>query len=256
MSRLEQRIFEARKSKDILIMSHAVMGYPSFEVDRKLIDALVGADVELIELQFPFSEPIADGPTLLKANHQAVSAGTTVDQCFAFAGEITSVYPATSFLIMTYYNILYARGVERFIKEAAKAGVLGVIVPDITPEQAEEYLAACSAHDVAPIFLVTPTTPVERLDYIASKAQGLIYCVARKGITGIKTIFSKAFDEYINRVRKSAQLPIGVGFGVQLREDVEHLKGRADVAIICSKAIKICVEEGPEAVGQYMSTLR
>lgn len=255
-NRLEKHIRDKLKGQEILLMSHAVLGYPSFEDNRKLIAALVAAGVELIELQIPFSEPIADGPTLLKANHEAVKSGVSVDECLSFAKEICSLYPDTAFVFMTYYNILFSRGVGRFIAEAADSGVKGMIVPDLGLEEAGEYITEARAHDIATIFLVTPATPSERVGAIARQSRGLLYCVARRGVTGVKTDFLEEFNSYLARVRAQTELPLGVGFGVQSSEDIENLKGHAQIAIVCSQAIKLYVEAGADAVRSFMSDLR
>src|SRR3712207_4652037 len=141
-TRLEQFIVEQRQQKEILLMSHVVLGYPSFQENYIAIEALVKAGVELIELQFPFSEPIADGPVLLGANQAAIQAGTTMNQCFCFAAEITQQYRQTQFVIMTYCNVVYKYGVKPFVQTAANSGITGLIIPDLPPEAAEVYSAA------------------------------------------------------------------------------------------------------------------
>lgn len=253
---LESRIRDLRQEREILIASHSVLGYPSFNFNRKAIAELVGAGVEIIELQFPFSEPIADGPVLMHANQEAVKAGTTTAACFDFTQEITSCYSFTLFLVMTYYNILYKFGIERFVERAAGSGVQGIIVPDLPPEESGSFVSVCGHYDVAPIFLVTPLTTQQRMERIASLSQGMLYCVARKGVTGYHTNFSLEFDEYLQRVRTTTTLPVGVGFGVRTAEDVAHLIGKADVAIICSQAIEVAVNQSPEAAGKFLKSIR
>ena len=187
---LKQCIQDKLKSKDILIMSHTVIGYPSLAISAELVDELVmNGKVDMMELQFPFSEPIADGPVLLKANQASVRNGTTIDTCFQFARDITAHHPETIFVIMTYYNILFKRGVEKFVAEAAQAKIKGIITPDIPPEIAQEYIEACEKYQISPIFLVTPDTTLERMKQIASLSNGMIYCVARPGVTGQQTTF-------------------------------------------------------------------
>lgn len=253
---LEKRIIELRKQKDILLMSHAVLGYPSFESNRTAIHTLVNAGVELIELQFPFSEPIADGPVLMKANQESAACGTTIDDCFNLTREFTKKYSKTLFLITTYYNILFKYGVKKFIKSAAKIGITGIIIPDLPPEEANEYIEVCKNNDIAVIFLVTPKNNHSRLQKIAKMATGMIYCVSRSGVTGHQTKFSEDFDSYINRVRKATDLPIGVGFGIQTKEDIEFLKGRSDVAVIGTQSVKLLIEKGAQTLGEYMRGLR
>ncbi|MUG98450.1 tryptophan synthase subunit alpha [Scytonema sp. UIC 10036] len=253
---LEKRIVETRRQKDILLMSHVVIGYPSFDSNRVAINSLVNAGVELIELQFPFSEPIADGPVLIKANQEAVANGATVNDCFQFAREITKKHPRVLFLITTYYNILFKYGVKKFLKSASKIGIAGVIIPDLPPEEATEYVEICKNNDIAAIFLLTPKTRYSRVQQIAGMASGMVYCVARAGVTGDRTNFSEDFDSYIQRVREATSLPIGVGFGIQTKEDIEYLKGRVDIAVIGTQAVKLLVEKGAQSLGEYMRGLR
>ena len=255
-SKLERHIRKLRKDRDLLFMSHCVLGYKTPEDNHALVQALVDANVEIIELQFPFSEPIADGPILLTANHDAVASGISTDQCFSLAGEICNRHPNTAFVIMTYYNVVFCRGVTRFMEEARDAGVLGIIVPDLPIEEADELLAAAKETGVSPILLVTPTSSKERLKAITERASGLLYCVARKGVTGRQTLFSKEFDTYLDRVKEQTDLPLGVGFGVKTAEDVQHLNNRADVAIVCSQIIEAYAKDGPEAAGALVQALR
>ncbi|GAB1543946.1 tryptophan synthase subunit alpha [Scytonema sp. NUACC21] len=253
---LEKRIVELRRQKDILLMSHTVLGYPSFESNRVAINSLVNAGVELIELQFPFSEPVADGLVLIKANQEAVANGTTVNDCFQLAREIVKKYPRTLFLITTYYNILFKYGIKKFIKLAAKIGMAGIIIPDLPPQEAAEYLEICKINEIAAIFLLTPKTRYSRIQEIAGMASGMVYCIARTGVTGDRTNFSEDFDSYIQRVREATSLPISVGFGIQTKEDIEYLKGRADIAVIGTQAVKLFVEKGAQSLGEYMRSLR
>lgn len=253
---LQQFILEQRQQKDILLMSHTVLGYPSFQDNYCAIDALVKAGVELIELQFPFSEAIADGSLLLNANQSAIQAGTTIKDCLCFAAEITQQYRQTQFIIMTYYNVVYHDGVEQFVQTAANSGVTGVIIPDLPPEEAKPYIAACNHYGIATIFLCTPNNSPERLQQIAKYASGMIYCTARKGVTGHETQFSTQFDRYIESVRASVQLPIGVGFGIQSQAAIARLKGQVDIAIIGTQAVKLYVEQGASALEVFMQNLR
>lgn len=258
ISLLQKNIMKKRESKGILLMSHAVLGFPSFTFNYELIDTLVTSNVDIIELQFPFSDPLADGPVLASANQSSLENGTTISKCFEEAQKITNKYVNTAFVIMTYYNIIYRYGKDAFVKKAADSGIQGIIIPDLPPDETEalEYCSYAEKYDVSPIFLCTPFTPKSRLDYIATKTRGLIYCVARHGTTGRHTKFGVEFENYINTVRSSFSLPIGVGFGVQSADDVEHLKITGiDVAIICSHVIKMSMEKGLDAVREYFTEI-
>ncbi len=255
MTALNQVIEDSLKSKKILLMTHLVLGYPSFEVNREVIGQMVKGGVDLIELQIPFSEPVADGPMILKANQQSIAAGTTVAQCFEFAAEMAATH-SIPFLFMTYYNILYKYGVKRFIERAKAIGITGFIVPDLPPEEGGEYLELMQATGLAPIQIFAPTSTDQRMEFLAERGQGFVYCVARRGVTGKKTDFDAGFDEYIGRCRKNAGMPIAVGFGIRSREDVASLEGRADIAVIGTETIRLVDSQGPEAVGPFVRSLR
>ena len=141
------------KTKDILLMTHIVLGYPSLEENKKVITAMCEAGVEFIELQIPFSEPSADGPVIVAANQESLKKGTKVSECFAFAAEVASQFPETSFLFMTYYNILFKRGEREFISQAAQVGIKGLIIPDLPVEEADPVLTACEEFGLENIFI-------------------------------------------------------------------------------------------------------
>jgi tryptophan synthase alpha chain len=252
---LEEYIRKRAEEKGILIMAHVVVGYPSLEESFKLVKAIVAAGVDLMELQIPFSEPIADGPLILKANQSALAEGVKVDDCFEFAHRVTQTFDIP-FLFMTYYNIVFKRGEERFFAEAKEAGIEGAIVPDIPPEEGDGYLAATAAHDIDPILILSPTTMPDRLAYLANFGRGFFYCVARKGITGAKTTFSSELDEFLGRCRGVTDLPLALGFGVSTKDDVDFLKGKVEIAVIGSQALRILNASGVEAVGNFFRGLR
>jgi len=252
---LEDYLRSRLREKDILLMTHIVLGYPDFETSMEIVAAMVAAGVDLMELQIPFSEPIADGPVILHANQQALAAGASVRGCLDFGREAAGRF-AIPFLFMSYYNILYRFGVEHFAAEMKAGGLQGAIVPDLPPEEGADYLQAMHDNGLNPIFIFSPATPEPRLGYIASCARGFIYCVARKGVTGRETEFSSELDSYLTRCRRATNLPLAVGFGVKDRRDVDFLRGRADIAVIGSQTIRLVEEHGPGAVGDFIAGLR
>ncbi|MCE9599780.1 MAG: tryptophan synthase subunit alpha [Spirochaetia bacterium] len=251
---LENEIASRRKSKDILIMAHIVLGYPSFDASRKIVDQMVQAGVDLIELQIPFSEPIADGPVILHANQKALANGSTVDECMKIAGELAKKHPIP-FLFMTYFNPVFVRGVERFAKEMHDAGLKGAIIPDLPHEEGKRVYDALIANNIDPIFLFSPNTSPERMKSIGAQAHGFIYCIARKGVTGAETQFA-LIQDYLAQCRKATQLPLALGFGVKNRQDVDGLIGKVDIAVVGSETIRLIDESGVEAVGPFIRSLR
>lgn len=252
---LETYLRERMAEREILLMTHIVVGYPNFDVSLELIESMVEAGVDLMELQIPFSEPIADGPVILRANQIALSGGATVDRCMALAESVTKRFDIP-FLFMSYYNILFRRGVSRFVEEMRQVGVRGAIVPDLPPEEATDYLFAMRSAELDPIFIFSPNTPLERLRSIGSHGRGFVYCVARKGVTGSATQFSEDLALYMERARAATTLPLAVGFGVKDRRDVDFLRGKADIAVIGSETIRVLDKEGPRAVKPFLQRLR
>jgi len=161
-TKLELAIRDARANKDILLMTHIVLGYPNFEDSYQIVADMVAAGVDLIELQIPFSEPMADGPVILKANAEALKAGATVAQSFEMADRLTSEFDIP-FLFMTYYNILHSQGVQNFVERCSSIGIQGCIVPDLPPLEGQEYLEAMHAANLSPVHIFTPKTPEEKI---------------------------------------------------------------------------------------------
>jgi tryptophan synthase alpha chain len=251
---LESYIRTRSNVKDILLMTHIVLGYPSFEDSFRIIEAMVEAGVDLVELQIPFSEPIADGPVILRANQKALARGATVQDCLNAVKEVTQAFDIP-FIIMSYYNILFRYGVDRFVFAMAKKNVRGIIIPDLSPEEGQGYLEAMRKGNLAPIFLFSPTTPDKRMRYLASLGRGFIYCVARRGTTGQDTRFSKELARYLARCRNASNLPLALGFGVKEKKNIDYLKGKADIAVIGTQTIRIIEREGVASVGSFIRSL-
>jgi tryptophan synthase alpha chain len=245
----------AKPAKDILLMTHIVLGYPSLEVNREVIRQMVENGVELIEMQIPFSEPMADGPTIVRANQESLETNITVEECMAFGQEMCETH-GIAFLFMTYYNIIYKYGVVDFFKKSKSYNIQGFIVPDLPPEEGAEFLALAKEYEIAPILIYAPTSSPERMQTLASYADGFMYCVARKGVTGQKTDFDLEFDSYIDRCRTGTPLPLAVGFGISSREDITYLTGKADIGVIGTATINLVNDKGAEAVGPFIKGLR
>lgn len=252
---LEETLKQRRQGKDILLMTHLVLGYPSFDVNRAIIRQMVDNGVDCIEMQIPFSEPMADGPVILKANQDSIAAGTTVAACLEFAGEMVAAFDIP-FLFMTYYNIIFKYGEERFLAAAKKAGIQGLIIPDLPPEMGGDFMNMARVMGIAPIQIFAPTSTNERMTELNTWADGFVYCVARRGVTGKKSQFDSDFSDYLARCRRATDLPLAVGFGIQDKDDVAALIGRADMAVIGSRTIRLVDEEGSEAVGPFIASLR
>ena len=252
--KLEQILRERKASKDILLMTHIVLGYPSFETNREVIKEMVENGVDCIEMQIPFSEPMADGPVILKANQDSLAHGTTIEDCLNFGAEMCATHDIP-FLYMTYYNIIYKYGEQRFLDRAAGAGIQGLILPDLPPEEGGSLCTGAKELGMAPIMIYSPTSTVERMAELSGYGAGFIYCTARRGVTGSHSDLDSGFQAYLNRCRQATSLPLAVGFGIQNRGDIEALIGAADIGVVGSQTIKLVDEQGSAAVGPFISQL-
>ena len=252
---LESYIRDRCREKGILLMTHIMLGYPSFEECFHIIEAMVKAGADLMELQIPFSEPIADGPTILRANQVALENGVGVEKCLDFAADVANTFEIP-FLIMTYFNIVFRYGLNSFISAMADNKLQGAIIADLPPEEAGDYLRAMKDANLHPIFMFSPTTGDERMRHIASLGRGFIYCVARKGVTGAQTSFSEGLAHYLARCRRATSLPLAVGFGVKEKRDVSFLRGKAHIAVIGSQAIRVIEEQGIHGLEDFIRGLR
>ena len=251
---LESYLRSKLNEKDILLMTHIVIGYPSLVESFRIIAEMVEAGVDLMELQIPFSEPTADGPVIVRANQRALEGGASVMDCLNLAKKAVKTF-RIPFLIMSYYNILFKFGVKRFIRNLSNCGFRGAIIPDLPPEEGQEYLDSMQVHNLAPILLFSPTTTSDRMKYITSFSGGFIYCVARKGVTGTNTNFSEGLATYLKNCRECTSLPLALGFGIQQKSDIDFLKGKVDIAVIGSQTIRIMEEKGVAAVRNFLRGL-
>jgi len=251
---LEEKIQARKEQKEILLMTHIVLGYPSFDVNREVIREMVENGVDCIEMQIPFSEPMADGPVILKANQDSITNGTTIEECLRFGAEMCTTYDI-SFLYMTYYNIMFKYGEEQFLDRAKEAGISGLILPDLPPEEGARCCQLAKERDIAPIMIFSPTSTDERMHALTEYGGGFIYCTARRGVTGKHSEFDSDFGPYLTRCRQATSLPLAVGFGIQSRADIEELIGLADMGVVGSQTIKLVDEQGSAAVGPFIREL-
>lgn len=251
---LENYIKTRRQQKDILLMTHIVLGYPSFDDSLRLVETMVKAGVDLMELQIPFSEPMADGPVIMKASQESLEHGATLERCFETAEKICSKFDIP-FLFMSYCNILHKYGFQSFAEKMKAIGITGAIVPDIPPEEAQDYVTAMKQQQLDPIFLFAPNSSDARMKTIEKTGSGFIYCVARKGVTGANTDFSEDISDYLKRSRKATQLPLAVGFGIKEKADIDAVKGLVDIAIIGTESIRVMDADGLEGVDRFIRSL-
>ncbi|NPV61550.1 MAG: tryptophan synthase subunit alpha [Methanotrichaceae archaeon] len=228
------KISEAFRNKPLLIV-YICAGDPSPEETPDLVRRLVRAGADIVELGLPHSDPIADGPTIQAAAQRAIAAGMNTDLYFQAAADANVDCPL---IFMGYYNMVYARGLDRFARDCAKSGIAGMIVPDLPPEEAGPLREACRRHGVDLIFLAAPNTPPERLQMIQENTSGFLYLVARAGVTGARSDIQEATRDLI--ARASGDVPTAVGFGISTPEHAaEVIRSGADAAIVGSACVDL-----------------
>jgi len=243
------------QNENLQIMSHAVIGFPNLEENEKAIAGLADAGVRLIELQVPFSDPVADGHTLVNACYEALKHGGSVQATLDLAQRVCKRHPEVTFVLMSYLNPLYRYGLDRLFEAAVAAGIQGMIVPDWPVEEIEPWLPKLDELGLAPILMVTPNTALARVARIAQASRGMIYVVSRMGVTGHETQWGDKFQHYIAEIRKHSDLPLAVGFGVRTVDDLNALEGKAEVAAFCSQYIEWQRDDGSEVAAQRMKSL-
>ena len=251
---LADYIRETLKGREILLMTHIVVGYPSLQASYNLIKVMAASGVAMIELQIPFSEPIADGPVIMKANQSALEGGVTPEIALQFAERVSKEF-GLPFIIMSYLNIPFVYGLKKFSNRLEEIGVRGVIIPDLPLEESDDFKESLKSHKVELVPLIAPTTSVERIGAIAKGSDGFLYCVSRKGVTGQNTEFSASLGEYLRRVRAVTKLPIAVGFGIKDRNDVDSLRGFAEIAVVGSQVLRVYESSGGDGVGDFLAGL-
>jgi len=236
-------------------MPYAVLGYPTREGSLKVIKALADEGADLLELGVPFSDPLADGPTIQAATHKSLENGTTVKDCLAMTRELRANGVDTPALMMGYINPIMAYGMEQFVADAADAGVDGFIVPDLPPEEAGEFEALCKKHDLALVYLLAPTSGQGRVKFITRKSQGFVYLVSLLGVTGARSELPPDLADFVKRVRAETDKPLAVGFGIGNGEQAQLVGSIADGVIVGSALVK-CAGESVDRVRELAAELR
>ncbi len=241
MNKLDQKLLEIQKRERIGLMTHVVVGYPTVADTISIVKTMANNGADIVELQIPFSDPLADGPTIMRACEASLKNGTKVADAFSTM-QILSKEVGIPLLFMAYYNTVFTYGVESFCRDAQKAGASGLIVPDmpIEEEHNEHFLKYCKKYDLHNIQVISPASTEDRLQKNAKVANGFVYCTARQGITGAhgRGVTSHGL-QYLERVKKVFNIPVAVGFGISKKEHIDALKDHADIAVIGSALIDV-----------------
>jgi tryptophan synthase alpha chain len=260
MNKIDQKIAEIIERKRMGLMTHVVVGYPSLEETVSIVKVMVEAGADFVELQIPFSDPLADGPTIMRACEESLENGTKVKDAFSIMKQL-SAKVSVPLLFMSYYNIVFRYGVEKFCRDAKAVGASGLIVPDMPmdEENQEHFYTNAKKYGLIVIHVISPASTLERLKKNAAIANGFIYCTARQGTTDAKKELDPTILSYLQKVRKYFSIPVAVGFGISTKERVSLLKNEADIAIIGSALIDVInktEKEGRvEAVRKFIKDL-
>ena len=243
-------------SSSMKLALHTVVGFPNLRTSEKIVE-LLAANSDIVELQIPFSDPVADGPTITAANATSLAGGITPRKCLDFAEKFARKFPATDFFLMSYFNSIFHFGLAKFAAAAKKAGVRGFVVPDLPIEEAAEFLKICRKNKLELIFVVAPNTPDARLKLIAAKSTSWIYATARLGITGSATAIGADLRKFLNRIRKFADAEIGVGFGVQSRSDLRKIENAGgQIGIVGSELFRQFEKGGLDQLEKFLRKLK
>ena len=259
-TRISKRFADLRASGELGIIAYITAGDPSLDATLKYVLALAEAGADVIELGVPFSDPLADGPTIQRASERALKAGASLAGVLDLVDRIrrSSQVPLVLF---SYYNPILQMGLEKFASAAASAGADGVLATDLTPEESEDYRRILAAHHLDTIFLGAPTSTDERLAKIAACSSGFLYLISRTGVTGAKDALPDDLPALLRRARSVTPLPIAVGFGISLPGHVSVLGGLADAAVVGSALVSEIekapsVEAAAVALGERIRALK
>jgi tryptophan synthase alpha chain len=238
MPRIKEAFDRARSEKRSAFVAYLCAGDPDFETSLEACRAVIASGADILELGVPFSDPLADGLTNQLAAQRALGAGMTAARVFDLVSRIREK-SEIPIVFYTYYNLVFTNGVDAYMRRAKEAGVDGILILDLPPEESAEASAACAAHGIDTVCIVAPTTPESRLPRIAGAATGFIYYVSREGVTGVRDQVAVGIPEAVARIRRHSDLPVAVGFGISTRAQVAQVAAQADGVVVGSALVNI-----------------
>jgi tryptophan synthase alpha chain len=233
-----------------------MLGDPDLETSARLLDAVVEGGADMIEVGIPFSDPVADGPVIQEAAVRALAGGTRVDDCFRLLREFRQRHSDAPVGILTYANLLTARGRDRFCAEAAKAGVDSILIADVPSLEAEPFADSAKEAGLDLIMIAAPNTPGQTLTKIARLSSGYTYCVARAGVTGVRQELALEHDTLLSQLKALNAPPAVLGFGISTPDQVRRALASGAAGVISGSAIVKLAKEGPEAVRQFVAEMK
>ncbi len=259
MNRIDLKFKELKREKKKAFIAFIMAGDPSLAVTEKLIHELASSGSDIIELGVPFSDPIADGPTIQKASERGLKSKTTVAKVFNLVKKVRDKIQ-TPIVFLIYYNLVFHYGLERFVKDAVHSGVDGVVIPDLPHEESKELCKIAKKNKFSVIPLLAPTSSIDRIKKVSSRATGFIYYVSLTGTTGARKKLPKELGENLKNIKKITKIPVCVGFGISTPSQVKEVQKSADGAIVGSAIIKVIEDNLGEKdlvkkVGRFVKTL-
>ena len=254
MNRIERAFQNAQSQGRSAFVSYVCAGDPNPATSLQVCRALLRSGVDILEIGVPFSDPLADGLTNQLAAQRALEAGTTREDVFDLVRKIREEDEQTPIVFYTYYNLMFSGGLEAYIAEAKEAGVDGLLVLDLPPEEAGDYVEACQKIEMKTVFLLAPTTPEERVEYIAQNATGFIYYVSRTGVTGVREDLASDLQEMVGMIKRHSDNPLVVGFGIQKPDQVNAVARFAD-GVVVGSAIVNTIKENLDDEGKMLERI-
>jgi tryptophan synthase alpha chain len=257
MNRIDERFARLKREKRKGFIVYIGAGDPNLEATRKLAKAFDEIGVDVLELGVPFSDPLADGIVNQLAAQRGLESGTTPRKVLETVTEIRRE-AQVPIVLYIYFNLMHHHGLEKFIKDAAKAGVDGLLVLDLPPEESANYEALMAASALSVIYLVAPTTPDDRIEFIVKRGSGFIYYVSREGVTGMQQKVSETISQMTEKIRAHTQLPIAVGFGISTPDQAKLVAANSDAVVVGSAIVNQVAKFGktPELIPAVTSFTR
>jgi tryptophan synthase alpha chain len=228
-------------------------GYPTLEGAAEVGEAFLAAGADVLEIGVPFSDPLADGPTIQDTTTRAIENGADLRYCLDLASRFADRVPV---VFLLYYNTIFAKGAERFLDEAAEAGVSGLVIPDLPVDEAADFAQMCADRGVGFCPLVAPTSSEARVEEAVALATGFVYCVSVAGVTGVREVLPPKAVELLRRVRAKTKVPVALGFGIGSPEAAAEVAAEADGVIIGSKLMRLVADGGAEEAGGWLRGVR
>ncbi len=249
MSRIQKRFDWLKSNSEKALVAFITAGDPDLASTKELFSAIEEGGADIIELGVPFSDPLADGPIIQASSQRSLKSGTTLKKIIQLVREIrqSSQLPL---VLMTSFNPVFVYGQEMFVKDAVEAGVDGVIVPDLPPEEAGEFDALAQAQGLDVIYLLAPTSTPDRIEMIGQKSRGFIYYISLTGVTGVRRSLAQGVEEKVRRIKQATALPVLIGFGISGTEQAKAASEFSDGVIVGSAIVRM-IEENPDPTARH-----